>query len=385
MRIGILIPSIYASKKHGEGRIFAPLPIAVSLAEGLALAGHTVCIYTSKDVQTTVSVIPGDSDISDKDLTYFQFRNRDVTEQNITSVEIIKRDFEYDLTLKAYKDALAGNLDILHSFHDFGAHYFNELSGFPTVYTLHDPLPISEDTIEYQRLSKFQHHNYVSISNSQRIGKVRLHFVDTVYHGIHLSKYIYSEQHENHLIHFGRIMEDKGTDDAIKVAALVHMSLQIATSTIRGNRSAEFYNTKIAPLIDGKQISSVGFLENEEKSRYIGGGKAFLFPLKWEEPFGLVMIEAMACGTPVIAYNRGSVPEVVKDGVTGFIIDQDDEDRPGKGSWVIKKQGIEGLVEAVKRIGEIDRLACRKHVEEHFTVEKMVTGYEAVYKQILKK
>jgi len=85
----------------------------------------------------------------------------------------------------------------------------------------------------------------------------------------------------------------------------------------------------------------------------------------------------------VIAYNRGSVPEVVRDGVTGFIIDPDDEDRPGKGTWIIKKQGIDGLVEAISRIGEIDRRACRKHVEEHFTVEKMVEGYEKVYREVI--
>lgn len=95
------------------------------------------------------------------------------------------------------------------------------------------------------------------------------------------------------------------------------------------------------------------------------------------------MVESMSCGTPVIAYNHGSVAEIVKDGVTGFIIDPDDEDRPLKGSFVIKKQGVEGLVEAIKRIKEIDRRSCRKHVEENFTVERMVDGYERVYNQLI--
>ncbi len=97
----------------------------------------------------------------------------------------------------------------------------------------------------------------------------------------------------------------------------------------------------------------------------------------------MVMIESMACGTPVIAYNRGSVAEIVRDGITGLIIDPDDVDRPGKGSWIIKKQGIEGLVEAINRIDDIDRNACRKHVQEDFSVEKMVEGYERVYKRVL--
>ncbi len=97
------------------------------------------------------------------------------------------------------------------------------------------------------------------------------------------------------------------------------------------------------------------------------------------------MIESMSCGTPVVAFNRGSVAEIVKDGVTGFIVDPDNTKRPGKGSWMIKKQGVEGLVEAIKRISEIDRAACRKEVEEKFTIDKMVEGYENVYEKVLGK
>ena len=120
--------------------------------------------------------------------------------------------------------------------------------------------------------------------------------------------------------------------------------------------------------------------------------RAFLVPITWEEPFGLTMIEAMACGTPVVAYNRGSVSEIIRDGVTGFIIDPPEADLQMKNeklktknesSWIIQKRGVEGLIEAVKRIDEIDRAACRRHVEENFTVEKMVEGYEKVYQKVI--
>ena len=125
-------------------------------------------------------------------------------------------------------------------------------------------------------------------------------------------------------------------------------------------------------------------MESSDLAKFYQNACAFLFPIHWEEPFGLVMIEAMACGTPVIAYNRGSVSEIVRDGVTGFIIEEEDRGNQGnRGNWVIKKTGIEGLVEAIKRIGEIDRASCRRHVEENFTMEKMVEGYEKVYKKIL--
>ena len=386
MRIGLLLPSIYGSSHYLKGRIFAPLTPAVALADKLVEKGHSVFFYGSRDIQTKAEIVSGDWGLTDSNPFYYLFRYRNPQEQKYSTSEIIKRDFEYDLTMRAYDDAVnKKKLDIIHSYHDFGAHYFNELTKFPTVYTLHDPLPQTKDTIEYYRLCKFKRHNYVSISNSQRKGIVNLNFVDTVYHGLNIEDYEFDENPEDHLIYFGRVLEDKGVDIAIDVALNLKIPLHIATSATRANKSEDFYNTKVAPYIDGKNIVSRGFFEGNKKSDFIRKGKAFLFPLRWDEPFGLTMIEAMACGTPVIAYNHGSVSEIVRDGLTGFIVDPDDEDRPGKGTWVIKKQGIEGLIEAVRRIGEIDRKACRKHIEDNFTVEKMVDGYEKVYHKILNR
>lgn len=383
MRIGILLPTIFTSKRYGAGRIFAPGDLAVALADGLVAKGHEVRLYTSKDVVSKAQVVAGEANLTDRELSYYQFRYRDEAEKKYTTTEIVKRDFEYSLTLKAYEDAKKGELDLIHSFHDFGAHYFNELIGFPTLYTLHDPLPQSEDTIEFYRFSRFAEHNYISISNSQRRGAVALNFVATIYHGLDLSAYEFQPKPEGHLVHFGRVMADKGTDVAIAAAQKAGVPLIIATSEIRANRSQEFFDAKITPFVDDETVKLVGFMEGKEKSAYIGSGKAFLFPLAWEEPFGMVMIEAMACGTPVIAYNRGSVSEVVQDGLTGFIVDPDGEDRPGRSNWIIKEQGIAGLVAAVARIGEIDRASCRRRVEERFTNERMVSDYEKVYQSIL--
>ena len=383
MKIGILLPAIYTANRYLDGRIFAPLTVAKDLADGLVGKGHEVFFYTSKDVVSKAHIVKGDENLTDTDPFYYQFRYRDSSEQKYATLEIIKRDFEYDLTMRAYKDAQSGNLDILHSFHDFGAHYFNELTNFPTVYTLHDPIPQTKDTIEYHRLFKFKHHNFISISNFQRKGAAALNFVATIYHGLKLDDYEFQDKTGEYLIYFGRLLEDKGADLAIQAAIQTDHSLHIATSDIRSNRSEGFYKTAIEPFLDDPHVTIQGFLEGKEKSDYIKNAKAFLMPLRWDEPFGLVMLEAMACGTPVIAYNRGSVSEIVRDGVTGFIIDPDNEERPGKGTWVIKKQGIEGLKEAIGRIREIDRKMCRKHVEENFTVEKMVEGYEKVYKNVL--
>lgn len=383
MKIGILLPAIYTSKRHLQGRIFAPLSVARDLADGLVEKGHEVFFYSSQDVQSKAKIVPGDPNVTDKDLFYYQFRYRDENEQKYATLEIIKRDFEYDLTLKAYKDALSGKLDIIHSFHDFGAHYFNDLTNFPTVYTLHDPIPQTTDTIEYHRLSKFKHHAFISISNFQRKGAVDLNFAATIYHGLKPQDYEFQEQEGEYLIYFGRLLQDKGADLAIQAAIQTDNQLHIATSDVRSNRSEGFFKEKIEPFLDDPHIKTQGFLQGKEKSDYIKNAKAFVMPLRWDEPFGLVMIEAMACGVPVIAYNRGSVSEIVRDGMTGFIVDPDNEDRPGKGSWIIKKQGLDGLKEAIGRINEIQRAAARKRVEENFTVEKMVDNHEKLYTNLL--
>lgn len=182
----------------------------------------------------------------------------------------------------------------------------------------------------------------------------------------------------------GRFIDPKGVTNAIHVAQKTRENLKIA-GNIEDNK---FYDELVAPhlsnaigLIGG--ISSEQQLTREQIRELHRNAKAFLFPINWEEPFGLVMIEAMSCGTPVIAYNRGSVSEIVRDGVTGFIIEPKDSKQESR--WTIKKKGIEGLVEAVKRIGEIDRRACRKHVEDNFTVEKMVENYERLYQEIIEK
>lgn len=182
----------------------------------------------------------------------------------------------------------------------------------------------------------------------------------------------------------GSFIDPKGVGQAIRVAKMLGEELKI----IGNIEDPDFYKIIVEPYLSSKikmigQISYEQTQSRESVLAYYQQAKLFIFPIQWEEPFGLVMVESMACGTPVVAYNRGSVSEIVKDGVTGFIIDPDDKERPGKGSWIIKKQGIEGLVEAVKRIGEIDRSACRKHVEENFSIDKMVSGYEEVYKKII--
>jgi len=171
----------------------------------------------------------------------------------------------------------------------------------------------------------------------------------------------------------------KGHDVAIEAVKKAGATLQMASWVSDGVKKSAFYKEKIEPHIDGITIVVNNLIQGQTLGDFYGKAKALLFPIQWAEPFGLVMVEAMSTGTPVIAYNRGSVSEIVQDGVTGFIIDPDDSIN---GNWIIKKKGVEGLVEAMGRIGEIDRHACRKVVEERFSTERMVEGYEKVYRKL---
>jgi len=366
MKIGILTPSIYMYQKRYSGRIFAPGMLARHLVSGLTRRGHDVTWFTAPG-ETSGHIVPGDRKLLENDLQIRIFQ--DISARDKISLYGTKMYYEMDLLTRAYAAAKKDHLDVLHHFHSFGflAHFFEEITGVPTLYTLHDPMP-TDDMLERWLFDRFPTHRYVSISNSQR-GQMGKYFYDTVYNGIDISLFPFDALGGERLIAAGRMVPDKGHDVTIAVAKRVGLPLAIASWVPATIQKSTYYKEKIEPLIDGKDIQIYSMMEGNELARFYQKARAFVFPIQWEEPFGMVMIEAMACGTPVVAYNRGSVAEIVKDGVTGFIVDE--------------KRGVEGLVEAVRRIGEIDRAACRRHVEEHFTVEKMVEGYERAYKKIL--
>lgn len=389
MRIGLLSPSIYMSPSRYGDMIFAPRELGVSLADGLVARGHDVYFFTSGDVKTHATLISGDMRLVEKNFVESKVAHAQGERAKWASFYTVKRNYELDLTTRCYTMAKEGKLDIIHSYHDTMAHFFEELTGFPTVYTLHDPLPQRETALMYWLLSRFRSHRYVSISNAYRQSDpIGLTFIETIYHGLDITHYPYKETPKEYLAFMGRMVPEKGLDQAIDVARETATPLYVATSSMEENKNIAHYKDIIEPkLAETGLVSFTGFMNGQDKSDFFGDARALLFPIRWDEPFGMVMIEAMACGTPVIAYNRGSVPEIVRDGITGFIVEPEDKGDGGDGGedqipWVIKKRGIEGLAEAVARIGEIDRASCRRHVEEHFTIEKMVIAYEAVYRKI---
>ncbi len=362
---------------------FSPLPpiaqggtewIAYYQAKGLAEKGHEVMLIAAKGTaenfkDTSVRVLEiGEGAVEDK-----------------SGLVVDPKTMEGSRILRRETICLAQTIQVLIDQKDSYDIILNNMRGeaifLPIAKMLQKPFVNVLHLNVFAELAaifSFYKTCLIPISDSQKKAFPDLNFLPTVYNGVDVEKFVFSETQGEYLLMVGTIGRHKNQQDAITVAKMLGMKLILA-----GKVRDKDYFEELKKDIDGDQIRWVGEVDFREKVDLYQHAKAFLFTIQWEEPFGLVMIEAMACGTPVIAYNRGSVPEIIKDGVTGFIIDPDDEDRPGKGGWVIKQKGIAGLTEAIKRIGEIDRKACREHVEKNFTVEQMVDEYERVYKKLL--
>ena len=251
----------------------------------------------------------------------------------------------------------ADKFDLIHNQADFMPLVFSHLVQAPIVTTIHG---FSSPSI----LPVFQRYNdrsaYVSISDADRAPSLR--YAATVHHGIPIDDFPFDPRGSDDLLFFGRIHPDKGAGEAIRAAAAAGRRLIMA-----GIVQDEAYNAReVAPFVDGDRVDFRGVLGGTDRVRALGSAHAMLHLIGFDEPFGLSVIEAMACGTPVIAYRRGSMPELIDDGVTGFLVDSFDE-----------------AVAAIERVGEIDRAACRRHVADNFTVDRMADRYLTLYRDLL--
>ncbi|MGH7279026.1 MAG: glycosyltransferase family 4 protein [Candidatus Rokuibacteriota bacterium] len=256
----------------------------------------------------------------------------------------------------------AREFDVIHCHVDYPAFPLTPLVATPTVHSVHGRLDLPYLEPVYRQ---FRGVPVVSISDAQRapLASVGVNWVATVPHGVPLGRYPFVETPDGYLAFLGRISPEKRPHVAIDVARRVGIPLKMAAKVDPADR--DYFERMVRPLLDDPLIEFVGEIGDRDKPRFLGGALALLFPIDWPEPFGLVMIEAMACGTPVIACPAGSVAEVVVPGRTGFIGETEEE-----------------LASAVKRIDTIDRAECRRHVEHHFTAERMADGYEEVYARL---
>jgi glycosyltransferase involved in cell wall biosynthesis len=314
------------------------------LSNALVARGHDVTLFASGDSDTNARLVPC-RDVAlrlDQDLSW---------------------DLPAHIAMVAKVREMADDFDILH-FHLDCHHFplFYDCAG-RTLTTLHGRQDLKD--LEPLRLH-FPHFPLVSISESQRLDAPNLRWIGTVHHGYPKDQYAFSpEPRGGYLAYLGRIAPEKGVDRAIAIAERAGLPLRIAAKVDFADRS--YYQERIAPLLKkSANTEYIGEIGEDEKSAFLGKAVALLFPIDWPEPFGLVMIEAMACGTPVIGFNRGSVPEIIKEGVNGFVV-----------------QNVEEAVLAAERAASLDRARIRSTFERRFTDEAMAMGYERAYRTVL--
>jgi glycosyltransferase involved in cell wall biosynthesis len=254
----------------------------------------------------------------------------------------------------------AAEFDVIHWHIDWLHLPLLSRLGVPFLTTCHGrmDLPGFPDVIR-----RFPDAPFVSISDNQRVPLSEANWIGTVYHGLPPDLFQPTFEAGSYLAFLGRLTAEKGPEAAIRIARAAGMPLRIAAKVPRGEKN--YFKERLEPQVDGKQVQITGEVNDATKQQFLAGAAALLFPIDWPEPFGLVMIEAMACGTPVIAFKSGSVPEVIDDGITGFVV-------PGEAE----------AIQAVGRLGELDRHRVRTHFEKRFTARRMAEEYLRLYKML---
>ena len=314
------------------------------LTEELVRQGHDVTLFASGDSTTAARLAP----MSPRALR-FETGLRDWMAPIVGMLEDVYRR--------------ADEFDVLHFHLDYFSYPLFSRQRTPFVTTLHGRLDMPELRPVYARFPEVP---VVSISDAQRRPLPEANFVATIHHGLPLDLLTPRPVKPGYLAFLGRISPEKAPDRAIRIARRAGIPLKIAAKVDRVDE--EYYRTKIRPMIDGRHVEMIGEIGDAEKPDFLSGASALLLPIDWPEPFGLVMIEAMACGTPVIAFPAGSVPEVIEDGRTGFIVRDEAE-----------------AVAAVGRLPELSRTAIRVRFEERFSVERMAADYLSLYRGLAAK
>ena len=257
----------------------------------------------------------------------------------------------------------AAEFDIIHFHIDYLHFPLSRRELITHVTTLHGRLDIPDLVPLYQ---EFQDMPVISISNGQREPLPWANWQATVYHGLPVEMYRFREKPGNYLAFLGRVSPEKRVDRAIEIATLVGMPLKIAAKVDPVDK--DYFESVITPLLSNSLVEFVGEIGDAEKDEFLGNAYALLFPIDWPGPFRLVMIEAMACGTPVIAYRGGAVPEVIEQGHTGFVV-----------------EGLQNAVDAVRRISNLSRKRCREVFAKRFTTTRMAHDYVQIFERLISK
>lgn len=312
------------------------------LTEELVRQGHEVVLYASGDSQTAAELRPA-------------------TPRGLRLDPLCRDPIAYHMTMLDQVSRAASEFDVLHFNTDYLHFPLVRRLPRPSLTTLHGRLDLRDLVPLYRHFDDLP---LISISDAQRAPLPWVNWLATVYHGLPEDLYRLQPEPGSYLAFVGRMSREKGPDHAIEIARRAGLPLKMAAKV--DDECRDYYEAKVKPLLDGPGVEYIGEIGEAEKPAFLGGAIALLFPIVWPEPFGLAMIEAMACGTPVIAWRQGSVAEVVDEGVTGYIAED-----------------LAGAVAAVAKAVGHDRAACRRAFERRFTAARMARDYVAAYRSLL--
>jgi glycosyltransferase involved in cell wall biosynthesis len=311
------------------------------LTDELVRQGHDVTLFASGDSRTSASLVP---------VCPSALRLSGCTDslaEHVLLVEEVARRIS--------------DFDVIH-FHIAHLHYpVMRRVDVAHLTTLHGRLDLPELGPLYREYADIP---VVSISDAQRQPLPHANWLGTVYHGFPVNAFTFRRDPNRYLAFLGRISPEKRVDRAIAIATACGWRIRIAAKVDPAD--AAYFATEIQPLLDHPLVEFIGEIGDEEKGDFLGNARALLFPIDWPEPFGLVMIEALACGTPVVAFRGGSVPELLEHGVTGFIVDD-----------------LDAAIDATRQIDRLDRRACRDAFEQRFTVRRMAEQYVELYERVI--
>jgi glycosyltransferase involved in cell wall biosynthesis len=376
-----VVPHIFMHRDILPGVIFSPGMVALSLVNGLADQGIEVTLFSPGPIDTEVHNITIDLSYFEAELALRGDSYTDLLKKHPLTFISLARQAQAELISRAYQMANNDELDVVHVYtneEDLGL-TFAALCKKPVVFTHHDPYNF---LVRYKTIfPKYKDNNFISMSYAQRSGMpTDTNWVANIYHGIDPLRFRPNyEPRGDYVAYLGRIIEPKGVHLAIQALKAYNqvtnskLKLKLAGKHYAGHQKDTYWQTKILPYIDDVEIEYIGFVDGDvAKQAFLGNAEALLVPSLFDEPFGMVVIEAMACGTPVIGLESGALPELIDDGVTGLLVVSNDSEAVT----------VKSLAKAMSRVDSLDRKACRLVVEDKFTVERMCHEHAEVYQKL---